>query len=89
MILLVINNDIRNQYTVRVRNKFDTLPETPERYTPNDEYENFAIANIETVTGYIPTKASAIEPIAVREKRDKMIIVSLLNNTQKMPKYRN
>ena len=35
-----------HQYTVTVRNKFDILLETFERYTPIDEYGNFVTANI-------------------------------------------
>ena len=45
--------DINNEYTVTVRNKFDTLHETPERHTPNDEYESFVM---ETAEDCIPTK---------------------------------
>ena len=30
-----------------VRNKQDTLQETSEKHTPNNEYENFVIAHIE------------------------------------------
>ena len=33
-------SDISNHYTVTTRNKFDTLLETYERHTPNNEYEN-------------------------------------------------
>ena len=50
------NSDISNQYMVTVRNKFDTLQETSERYTPNDEYENFVTAHIDTAAKCIPTK---------------------------------
>ena len=32
---------------VTVRNKSDTLQETTERYTPNEEYKNFVTADIE------------------------------------------
>ena len=37
------NSDISNELIVSVRNKFDTLQETFERYAPNDVYENFVI----------------------------------------------
>ena len=33
-------------YMVTVRNKFDTLQEISETYTPNDEYENFVSAHM-------------------------------------------
>ena len=32
---------MRNQYTVTVKNKFDTLQVTSERHNPNDKYEKF------------------------------------------------
>ena len=35
------NGDIRDKYTLTVRNKFDVLQEISETPTPNDEYENF------------------------------------------------
>ena len=56
---LLINSDIRNQYTVTVRNKFDTIWEISKWYTPNDEYENFYTTHIETVAVCIPTKPRA------------------------------
>ena len=67
-----------------VRNKFDTLQETSERHTPNDEYKNFVTANIEAAAKCIPAKPRGQgwvtwESIAVREKQDNINKVSLLN----------
>ena len=39
-----------------LRNKFDALQEKTETHTPNDEYENFVNAHLETAVEYIPTK---------------------------------
>ena len=44
------NRDINNKYTVSMRNKFDTLHETSETRTPNDEYENFVTAQMGVTT---------------------------------------
>ena len=41
---------------VTIKNKFDILQETPERHSPNDEYENFVTAHIEAVAECMPTK---------------------------------
>ena len=38
---LLSYSDIRNQYTLTEREKFDILQKIAERHTPNDEYENF------------------------------------------------
>ena len=37
------NRDIRNQYTVTVRDKYDTLQETSETHTLNDKKENLLL----------------------------------------------
>ena len=47
------------KYTVTVRKKFNTLQETSERHTPNDEYENLVIALMETEAECISTNQSA------------------------------
>ena len=52
---LTIQN-ISNKYTVTVRNKFDTLQETSERATPNDEYENFVTTHMEAAAECIATQ---------------------------------
>ena len=41
---LLNNRDIRDRYTLTLRNKFNALPEKSETHTPNDEYENFVNA---------------------------------------------
>ena len=56
------------------RNKFDALPEKSETYTPNDEYENFVNAQLESAAECIPTKQRAKprapwETLAVGKKR--------------------
>ena len=57
-----------------LRNKFDALQEKSETLTPNDEYENFINAHLETAAECIPTKQRAKprvpwETLAVRKKR--------------------
>ena len=52
----LVNSNISNQYTLTVRNKFDTLKETSERHTPSYEYENFVINLIEAAAECITTK---------------------------------
>ena len=71
------NSDIRNHYMVTVRNKFDTLQETSEKHTPNDEYENFVTTHMEAAAECIPAKPRAKcrvlwEAIAIRKKQDNM-----------------
>ena len=51
-----LTSDVRNHYTVTVRNKFDSLQETSERLTLNDEYENNVTAPIEIAAECIPAK---------------------------------
>ena len=41
---LLNNRDIRDKYTLALRNKFDALQEISETPTPNDENENFVNA---------------------------------------------
>ena len=53
------NSDIRNQYTVTVRNKYGTLQAISKKHSLNDEYENFVTAYLEAATGRIPTKLRA------------------------------
>ena len=71
------NSDSRNQYTVTVKNKFDTLQETSERHPLNDEYEKFITAYIEEAAKCILSKPRARckvpwKSIAVRENWDYM-----------------
>ena len=51
--------DIRDKYTLTLRNKFDALQEISETPNPNDEYENFVNAHLEAATECIPTKQRA------------------------------
>ena len=68
------NRDIRDKYVLELRNRFETLQEKTEKGTPNDEYENFGNAHLETAAKCIPTKPRTKyrfpwETLAVREKR--------------------
>ena len=68
------NNDVSNEYTVNVKNKFDFIEETSKRHTPNNEYENFATAQLEATVEYIPTKSRVKcwvpwESLLVRKER--------------------
>ena len=69
--------DIRNQYMITVRNKFDIIQKASERHAPNDEYEN--LTHIKAATKCIPSKPRAKcvcaracpwKSIAVRERQD-------------------
>ena len=42
---LLNNRDIRDKYTLALRNKFDAQQEQTETHTPNEEYENFVNAH--------------------------------------------
>ena len=71
------NSDISNHYTVTLRNNLDTLQETFEKHTTNDEFENFITTHIEAAAECIPTKPKAKyrvswKSIAVTEKRDNL-----------------
>ena len=64
---------------------FDTLQETHERFSQNDEYENFVTTHLETAVECIPTKPRAKfivpwESKAIKEKQDNILKkASLLN----------
>ena len=51
--------DVSNQYTIAIRNLFDTPQETSEKQTPNDDYEDFVSAILEAAAEWIPTKLRA------------------------------
>ena len=53
---LVNNRDITDKYVLELRNRFKTLQEKTEKCTPNDEYENFVNAYLETAVKCIATK---------------------------------
>ena len=71
---LLNNRDIRDKNVLELRNKFETLQEKTEKGTPNDEYENFVNAHLETAAKCPTTKPRTKyrvpwETLAVREKR--------------------
>ena len=53
------NRDINDEYTIALRNKFNTLQDISEKLTPNDEYENFVNAHMKAAAECIPTKLIA------------------------------
>ena len=70
---LLNNRDIRDEYVLELRKRFETLQEKTEKGTPNDEYENFVDANLEAASKWIPTIPRTKyrvpwEMVAVREK---------------------
>ena len=78
------NRDIRDKYTLAIRNKYDALQEQTKIHTPNEEYENFVNARLEAATEFIPTKQRAKyrvpwETLAVREKREDVKTASKCN----------
>ena len=98
---LLKNRDIRDKYTLTLRNKFDALQEISETPTPNDEYKNFVNAQLEAAAECIPIKQRAKprvpgETLAVRKKRADVKIASKSNrrnptniNAQKLKKAQN
>ena len=71
---LLFNRNIRDKYTLALRNEFDALQEISETPTPNDEYGNFVNAHLEAAAECIPIKQRAKpkvpwETLAVRKKR--------------------
>ena len=62
---------------LNLRNKFDTLQETCQRYTPVGEFENFFTVFIKAAAKSLQTKLMAKkrvpwELLAVRELRDNL-----------------
>ena len=71
---LLNNRYTRDKYVLELGNRFETLQEKTEKGTPNDEYENFVDAHLESASKCIPTKPRTKyrvlwETLAVREKR--------------------
>ena len=56
---LLNNREIKDEYTLTQRKKFDALLEISETSTPNDKYENFVNAHLEAAAECIPTKQRA------------------------------
>ena len=72
--VLLNNRDIRDKYTLALRNKYDALQEQTETPTPNEKYENFINAYLEAAAEFIPTKQRRKyrvpwETLEAREKR--------------------
>ena len=68
------NRDIRDKYTLTLRNKFNALQEISETPTPNEKYEDFVNAHLEVAAECIPTKQRAKPRVpwgtlTVRKKR--------------------
>ena len=93
--------DIRDKYTLTLRNKFDALQEIFETPSLNDKYENFVNAHLEVAAECIPTKQRANprvpwETLQVRKKYADIKTTSLCNrrnptniNPQKLKKAQN
>ena len=85
---LLNNRDIRDKNVLELRNRFETLQEKTGKSTPNDEYENFVNAHLESAAKCIPTKLKTKyrvpwETIAVREKR--ALVKTASKNYRKNP----
>ena len=79
---LLNNRDIRDKYTITLRNKFDALQEISETPTLNEGYENLVNAYLEAAAESIPTKQRA-KPRVPWEKsavRKTYIYLNLKNN---------
>ena len=69
-----LTTEISEINTIRIKKQIEILQEKTEKGTPNDEYENFVEAHLETASKCIPTKPRTKyrvpwETLAVREKR--------------------
>ena len=81
---LLNNRDIRDGYTLTLRNKIDALQEISETTTPNGGYEIFVNAYLEATEECIPTKQRAKRRVtwktfAVITKRADVKTTSLCN----------
>ena len=81
---LLNNKDIKVEYTLYLRNKYNTQQEQTKTHTPNEEYENFVNAQLEAAAEFIPTKQRTKyrvpwETLAVKEKRADVKIASKCN----------
>ena len=77
------NRDIRDKYTLALRNKYDAVQEQTKTRTSNEEYENFGNTHLEAAAEFIPTKQRTKYWVpwetAVREKRADVTIASKSN----------
>ena len=83
---LLNNRDIRDKYVLELRNRFETLQEKEEKNTPNDEYENFVNAHLETPSKCIPTKPRTKyrAPWETEEVREKRVRVKTASKSYRM-----
>ena len=98
---LLNNRDIRDEYMLTRRNKFDAFQEISETPTANNEYVTFVNAHLEATSEFVPTQ-QRVKPrvpwktLAGRKKRADVNIASLRNrsnptniNMQKPKKAQN
>ena len=95
---LISNRDISDKYMIILRNKFNAFLEISKTLTPDEKYENFINAHIETATECMPTKLEAkhripLETLMVKKKWDNVKTAFLCNkknptnaNAQKLKK---
>ena len=81
---LLTNRDVRDKYTLILRNKFDALQDILETPSPNDKYENFVNAHLDLASGCKPSKQRTKhrlnwESLAVRKKRANLKTTSKCN----------
>ena len=81
---LLNTSDIKDEYTLTWRNKFDALQEISETPSLNNKYENFVNAHLEAATECIPTKQRAKcrvpwETLVVRKKHANIKTAFLCN----------
>ena len=81
---LLYNWDIKDRYTLNLRNKLDALQEISETPTSNEEYGNIVNAHVEEAAECIPTKQRAKpripwEASMVRKNRANVKTASLCN----------
>ena len=53
---LLSNDDIRNRYTITVRNRFDHHQQDTDHHTPNSTYDNFVTAHSEAAVDCVQLK---------------------------------
>ena len=72
---LLSNDDIRNRYTITVRNRFDHHQQDIGHHTPSSTYDDFVTAHCEVAVHCIQMKPKVKrrvpwETVAVTEKRE-------------------
>ena len=78
---LLNNRDIRDKYTLALRNKYDAQQEQTETPTSNEEYENFVNAHLEAAAETKQRRKYRVpwETLSVREKRTDVKTASKCN----------